>query len=168
PFWMAIYLADPTGVQAKTLKQEMEQYLLPVVLGNQLSWKEGYKLINNLIQRINQMKLESRWAVEPIGYRWEDADDDEFPQKAANSITSICHSAGVIPPDRKIGFIDTEQQYKQFIGMHQIAKGRKIAIEIKGRQDDPEKTDLWGLSTDESAERPNFFTIGKKGKPARA
>jgi ribosomal protein S27AE len=163
PFWVAVYLEDPTGRQARILKKELEQYLLPVVLENQLSWKEGYKLINNLIQRINQIELESGWAVEPIGYWWEDADADEIPQKAGNSITSVCHAAGIIPRNRKIGPIDTDQQAEQLLALLQKAKGRNIPIQIKARQDDPEKTDLWGLlPTDESGERPNFLLSGKK------
>jgi len=163
PFWVATYREDSTGTGARALKEELEQYFLPVVLGNQLSWKEGYKLINNLIQRINQMELESGWAVEPIGYRWEDADADEIPQKAGNSITSLCHAAGIIPRNRKIGPIDTHQQAEQLVALLRKAMGGNIPIQIKSRQDDPQKTDLWGLlPTDESAERPDFLRSGKK------
>ena len=161
PFWVAVYLEDPTGAEARTLKEEMEEYLLPVVLGNQVRWKDAYKLINNLIQRINQMELESSWAVEPIGYRWEDADDDEVPQKTANKATSMFQAAGVIPRNRKIGPIDTDSQYEQVVAL--LQKGKRADIDIKARQDDPEKTDLWGLlPRGESAERPDFLLSGNK------
>ena len=163
PFWVAAYLEDPTGREARILKEEMGQYLLPVALGNQLSKKEAYRLINNLTQRINQMNLESRWAVEPIGYRWEDADDAEVPQKIANMAASLYQAAGVIPRNRKIGPVDTDQQYEQVIALLQKAEGRNVPIEIKAREDDPAKTDLWGLlPVDEPEERPQFLLSGNK------
>jgi ribosomal protein S27AE len=163
PFWVAVYLEDPTGTKARTLKEEMEQYLLPVVLENKLTKKEAYRLVNNLIQRINQMKLESTWAVEPIGYRWEDAEDNEVPQKTANKATSIFHSAGVIPRNRKIGPVNTDQQSEQLLSLLRTAIGKNVPIEIKARQDDPQKTDVWGLLPSyQSGETPDFLLSANK------
>src|SRR5262245_35452039 len=72
-------------------------------------------------------------------------------------------AAGVIPRNRKIGTVDTDQQHKQIVDLLRKAVGKNVPIESKARQDDPEKTDLWGLlPRDESAERPDFLLSGNK------
>jgi hypothetical protein len=104
------------------------------------------------------MNLETRWAVEPV--KWEDMGGSA--RKEVAKTASILHAGGLLPRDKKLGAVNTDEKYQRVVALFRTGIGGKFPINVTARKDDPTKLEAWGLRPEGAENKPGFLLSGKK------